>query len=98
MANNALNKGVSNSAESGETILKICMIVMFLMNILLSGSGHYFSMLINSLQIVIHLPILKVIVPANVSMVFSYIIPVVMFDILEPDWTTELVLDFDDDK
>lgn len=98
MANNALNKGVEGSAKGGGMSLKILLVITFVLNILLRGSGHYFTMLINSLQIVLHLPIIKVIVPANVSMVFSYMIPVVMFDIFDTEWTTELVFNFDDDK
>jgi hypothetical protein len=57
----------------------------------------YFVMMIRSLQIILHLPILKVLVPSNVSMVFGFIIPVVMFDILDPSWTTEKVLKFDEE-
>lgn len=78
--------------------LKVLLVVTFILQFLLRGSGHYFTLLINSLQIVLHLPILKIIVPANVSMVYSYMIPVVMFDIFDTEWTTEVVLDFDDDK
>ena len=69
-----------------------------MMHVFLAGSGHYFLMLIRTLQIILHLPILKVVVPANVNMYFSYMIPIVMFDILDSNWTTEIVLDFEEDK
>ena len=77
--------------------MKFLLVVMLLMHLALSGSGHYYTMLINSLQIVLHLPIIKVTVPANVSMIYSYMIPIVMFDIFDTDWTTEVVFEFDDD-
>jgi len=41
---------------------------------------------------------LKVILPANVSMIFSYVISVAMFDILDADWTTKYVFTFDYEK
>ena len=66
------------------------------MTMFLQGSGLYMLMMIRSLQIVLHLPILKVLVPSNVSMVFGLIVEVVMFDVLDPEWTTEYVLEFDD--
>lgn len=54
--------------------------------------------MLRALQIALHLPLLKIMVPSNVSMVFGYIIPVVGFDVLDPEWTTELVLSFDEEK
>jgi len=47
---------------------------------------------------VLHLPLLRIIVPGNVSQLFSLLIPVATFDVLDPSWTTELVFDFDDEK
>jgi len=41
---------------------------------------------------------MKVIVPSNVSMLFTLMIPVVMFDIMDSSWTTELFLTFDEDN
>ena len=68
------------------------------MNMSLDGSSKYFTLMLRALQIVLHLPLLKIMVPSNVSMVFGYIIPVVGFDVLDPEWTTELVLTFDEEK
>lgn len=79
-------------------ILKSLIVLTFISNYLLRGSGRYYIRLILALQIIIHLPILKIHVPPNVSMVFSYLIRAVKFDILDTKWTTELVYNFDDDK
>ena len=38
---------------------------------------------------------LQIIVPANVSIFFETVIPVIKFDVLDPDWTTKMVMDFD---
>jgi hypothetical protein len=39
---------------------------------------------ISSLQIFAHIPILNIVLPANVISMFQILIPVVTFDILEP--------------
>jgi len=72
------------------------MAVSFFLTFALRGGALYFMLLIRSLQMVLHIPIFRVILPANTSMVFSYIISVAMFDFLEADWTTKLVLQFDE--
>lgn len=36
-------------------------------------------------------------IPANVSEFYSIIIPVAMFDVLDADWTTQLVFEFDEE-
>ena len=43
----------------------------------------YFIEMLNALQIVIHFPMLRILMPANVTLFFKIIIPVVMFDILD---------------
>ena len=41
------------------------------------------------------MPLIRIIIPSNLNMVYSIIIPIVMFDILESEWITELLLTFD---
>lgn len=53
------------------------------MNLIMAGSIMYMNAMIRSLQIILHLPLFQVIVPGNVTMLFSAIIPIAMFDILE---------------
>jgi hypothetical protein len=48
--------------------------------------------LINALQIIIHLPILRIIVPANVGFTFRLLLPFVMFDIFDSDFVTEKII------
>lgn len=54
--------------------------------------------LVRSLQMVLHLPVMQVIVPGNVSMLTSIIFPIVMFDILENDygWDASMIFKFDE--
>lgn len=98
MTDSDINRGIGNSAENAEVSLRILLIVTFIMSIFLQGSALYFTLMIRALQIALHLPLLKVLVPSNVSMVFGYIIPVVGFDVLDPEWTTELVFSFDEER
>jgi len=44
---------------------------------------------------ILHLPMMHVIIPGNVNMFFSILIPIVMFDIIDSEWSTELVFTFD---
>jgi len=51
--------------------------------------------LIRSLQIVIHLPLIRILVPPNVNSVFEVLIPIVMFDLLDTEYTSEMWFEFD---
>ena len=50
---------------------------------------------IRNLQIIIHLPMFNTILPGNVCAVFKILIPIVTFDFLDSESTTEKVLEFD---
>jgi hypothetical protein len=76
----------------------IVLVVNFLLNQVLSGGFRYMLELIRCLQMILHLPMMKTIIPANVSSLFSIVIPIATFDILNPNWTTRLIFDFDDEE
>ena len=40
---------------------------------------------------------LKTLIPANVGSFFALILPIVQFDLIPPEWSYELVLNFDDE-
>ena len=73
------------------------MVVNILLNLVLAGSMKYFIGMVNSLQLIIHLPIFNVPIPANVSTFFEAILPIVMFDVLSDFQIFEKALDFDYD-
>ena len=54
--------------------------------------------MIRSLQIVLHTPMLNLIVPGNISMLFEIIIPIAMFDVFNTFTPVEKIYRFDDDK
>ena len=70
--------------ETLDKFLKWAFWFVLAFNILMSGSEamHYFIELINSLQMVIHLPMLWIVLPGNVVQLFRIILPIVMFDVL----------------
>lgn len=53
---------------------------------------------INAQQIVIHLPMLLVSLPENVSSHMAMILPVMTFDLLPSGISTELLIEFDTDN
>ena len=48
-----------------------------------AGSVEYLISMINALQMVLHLPMLRIMVPSNVAAFFRVVLPIVMFDVLE---------------
>ena len=60
------------------------------------GANCYMIGFIRSLQMIIHLPMLMIIMPANVSAFFCILIPIATFDVLDSGWTTELIFEFDE--
>ena len=69
-------------------------IITFMINIMIVGVFAYMTMWIHSMQIIIHLPILHVIVPSNVSAYFEAVVPIFTFDFL-PSSIIEFCFDFD---
>ena len=61
-------------------------------NMFFSSGKSYFMIMIRVLQIILHLPILKVVVPSNVMMVISKIISFAMFDFIENPFGYDLSL------
>jgi len=57
--------------------------------------------LINTLQLIIHLPILNVYLPMNCQIFFKYLLPFAMFDVFDPilkqGIAIESVVDFPED-
>ena len=97
MEDNKINQGFKGASGDASAAMNGMLITTMIMNLLMQGAMGYMIQWINSLQMIIHLPMLKIIVPANVSEFFSLILPIVMFDIIESGFSTELVFEFDDE-
>ncbi len=66
-----------------KNLMLMVLILGIMMNILGKGCLEYMILFFRALQIVVHLPIMQVIFPANVLIFIEFIIKVVWFDILE---------------
>ena len=60
----------------------------------------YMMFMIRALQLVLHLPMLQVVLPSNVSMLTEMLFPIVLFDVLENEWGYDIsmILEFDDNN
>jgi hypothetical protein len=96
MPDTAFTQDFQAKSESGSSGVKGMMVISFVINLVLSGALSYMVGWINSLQLIIHLPMLMTLIPANVGSFFSLILPIVQFDLIPPEYSYELVLTFDE--
>lgn len=74
-----------SATEMADVILSYTFWFTLGFNIIMSGSESmdYFLAMLNAMQLMVHLPMLWVIMPGNVSFFFRLLLPIVMFDILD---------------
>jgi hypothetical protein len=94
-----MTRSFQGSASNSKESMKLLFIISFLMSFFLNGGYDYMLRMLKTLQIIAHLPIMRVIFPANATMFLRILIPLVMFDILENDYgyDTSLFISYDDD-
>ena len=61
------------------------MLGSFVIHMLLAGSLSLLLGLINSLQLLVHLPLINVVTPANVMTLEVILVRIVMFDLFEQE-------------
>ena len=88
---------LGNSKES----IRWMFIAAIIFNAIVSQSEStikYLMFLIRALQIILHLPIFRFLIPSNFSMFTEIISPIIMFDVLEnkKEWDVTLFMDFDE--
>ena len=92
-------RNFKDAAEKLDIALNVIFWMMLVFNILFSGteSMDHYVLMINSLQIVMHVPLFSSPLPGNVILFLEKTIPVVMFDIIKEEWvinpTNHLALD-----
>ena len=72
-----------SSYEVGETSVKGAIAVNFASNILLAGSLNMLWGMINTIQIIAFFPLVNLPMPANSQRLFSIIVKIAMFDIVD---------------
>lgn len=85
--------GTTNFLNS--IIIPIVIFVIAFQLLIGGGALRYFIWYLRTVQIIAHLPMQKTIVPANVNHFFRLMIPLLTFDLLDSDWTTKYVFNFD---
>ena len=85
MEDSTLNRAMQSVYESTETGIKSSVVGGFVINLLVAGSLSLILSMINSLQLIVHLPLINVSTPANVMSVVEVLVPIVMFDVLESE-------------
>ena len=100
MPDTAETENFKSASENAEATLNGIFIGALVLNLLMAGAGslEYLVNMINSLQMIMHLPMLYILIPSNVSYFFMLILPFVMFDIFDSEWTTEMILEFESDE
>ena len=99
MPNTKLNRSVESATETTGAGLIWILVIAVILNYFLPGGMKYMMFFIRTLQIILHLPMMSIIVPGNVSLLIHNLFPVVMFDILEvteEKFDASLIFQFDE--
>ena len=91
----SFQSALGNTKES----LRWIFLGAFLFNLILTDSMmKYLMFLIRALQIVFHLPMYRIVIPANFGMLSEIVVPIIMFDVLNNDkgYDVTLLMEFDD--
>lgn len=98
MPDTDFNRGFEKSSELLKTTVQVGVVTTFILGFLLGNTFDQLKWYFRSLQMILHIPMMNTMVPSNVSLFFQIIIPIITFDVFDPEWTTEKVLDFEYEK
>ena len=88
MLNNYYSRQLLKSTDSASSWVFLICVISFLLNYLLRGSLNYYFIFIHSMQIIVHLPMFHNRIPGNYSAFNAFILPIVMFDIFDSEYTS----------
>ena len=83
MADTKATRSLDKGASHTETALMFSLVFTMTLGLWLTGALSLLVGFINAMQLIVHLPIFNVAFPANVMTFFRYLIPIVMFDIMQ---------------
>ena len=92
-----MSAGTARMSESVKPLMKGTMAATVVTNLLLSGVLSKFIEGMRPLQIVTHLLMFKIAVPANVMIFMESILPITQYDYMEPYWTDFVIMAFNID-
>lgn len=97
MPDSDTTRNMVSTSESANDFLTYMLVGSILLNFAFPSAMVYMMMMIRTLQIMLHLPLINVILPGQVTEMFAIMISLVMFDLIESSDTTEKVFEFDND-
>jgi len=80
-----------------ETIDFSVVVNLIIMTFVQLGFSYLWG-LINTLQMILYLPLLKVGLPKNVKLFYSILLPLANLDLIPPQYSTELIFDISSDE
>ena len=99
MSDSVATRSYMGSLETAQSSLKWIFISALVLNYFMNEQMMKYTMfLIRPLQLVLHLPLFRVVMPSNFSMLNGIIAPIMMFDILENEkgWDVTYLMKFDE--
>ena len=97
MEENLANIIMSDVTDSAKTAMDVSLVFNLITNIAFSASMYLLWGLINTLQMILYLPLLRVNFPSNVRFLYSILIPVASMDLIPSQYSTELFFDISQD-
>ena len=93
MPQTAATKQFNDSSEDLKDLMQTFLIISIVLYILSNGGRamRFMFIMVRSLQMILHLPIMAIIFPSNAMTIIAILIPIVGFDILETYLDWELV-------
>ena len=91
MPDNSLSQGFIDATFASKQVLKFSLVVTGALNLLFSQAFSIMLVMVNALQLTLHLPIMNIVFPENAMTYISTLFPIVMFDVLEDNqWFNDL--------
>lgn len=83
---------IENAAETLETVFASSVVLSFILNLFLSGVMSQLWNIFNTLQIILSLPLLAILIPANVALVCKVIDQIVNISLVDKQWLQDKVV------
>lgn len=84
------------AAEVNVEVMNWLLLVTFLLAMVPTGMNfRYYMWYLRSLQLVVHLPMFYIVVPANVCRYLEVVKPIVVYDLLPSEWIRSILFTFD---
>jgi hypothetical protein len=88
----------SDVSESAKSVMDVSIVFNIITNVAFSTSLYLLWGLINTLQLILYLPLIGVSFPANVKFLYSILIPVAFMDLIPKEYTIDLLFDISEDE